>query len=44
MVEFGIYMYDYGYNKVSTDNFFAGMDIHYPYLLGAFGFRRSSKT
>jgi hypothetical protein len=23
----------YGYNKVYTDNFFAGMDIQYPYPL-----------
>jgi hypothetical protein len=33
MVEFGIRGYDYGYNKVSTGNFFAGMDIQYPYPL-----------
>jgi hypothetical protein len=33
MVEFGIFMYGYGYNKVSVDNFLAGMDIQYPYLL-----------
>jgi hypothetical protein len=26
MVEFGIRGYGYGYNKVSVDNFFAGMD------------------
>jgi hypothetical protein len=26
MVEFGIREYGYGYNKVSTDNFFVGMD------------------
>jgi hypothetical protein len=33
MVEFGIREYGYRYNKVSTDNFFAGMDIQYPYPL-----------
>jgi hypothetical protein len=34
MVEFDIRGYDYGYNKVSMDIFFAGMDIQYPYLSG----------
>ena len=45
MVEFGIREYGYGYNKVSTDNFFVCMDIQYPYPLpngyltcGPFGF------
>jgi hypothetical protein len=33
MVEFGIRGYGYGYNKVSADNFFAGMDIQYLYPL-----------
>jgi hypothetical protein len=33
MVEFGIYEYGYGYNKVSVNTFFVGMDIQYPYLL-----------
>jgi hypothetical protein len=33
MVEFDIRGYDYGYNKVSADIFFAGMDIQYPYPL-----------
>jgi hypothetical protein len=33
MGEFGIRRYGYGYNKVFTDNFFAGMDIQYPYPL-----------
>jgi hypothetical protein len=33
MVEFNIHGYGYGYNKVSVDNFFAGMDIRYPYPL-----------
>jgi hypothetical protein len=46
MVEFGIRVYGYRYNKIYMDNFFAGMDIQYPYLLllGAFVLRRSSKT
>jgi hypothetical protein len=45
MVEFDIRGYGYGYNKVSADIFFAGMDIPYPYSLpngyltcGLFGF------
>jgi hypothetical protein len=33
MVEFGIRGYGYGYNKVSANKFFAGMDIQYPYPL-----------
>jgi hypothetical protein len=33
MVEFGICGYGYEYNKVSADNFFAGMDIQYSYPL-----------
>jgi hypothetical protein len=33
MVEFDIRGYRYGYNKVSVDSFFAGMDIQYPYPL-----------
>jgi hypothetical protein len=33
MVEFGIRGYGYGYNKVSANNFFAGMDTRYPYPL-----------
>jgi hypothetical protein len=33
MMEFGIRGYGYGYNKISTDNFFAGMDIQYLYPL-----------
>jgi hypothetical protein len=33
MVEFGIRWYSYGYNKVSVDIFFAGMDIQYSYPL-----------
>jgi hypothetical protein len=33
MVEFVIRGYGYEYNKVSTDNFFAGMDIQYSYSL-----------
>jgi hypothetical protein len=33
MLEFSIRGYGYGYNKVSTDNFFAGTDIQYPYPL-----------
>jgi hypothetical protein len=33
MVKFGIRGYGYGYNKVSADIFFAGMDIQYPYPL-----------
>jgi hypothetical protein len=32
MVEFGIRGYDYGYNKVSTDNFFAGYPLPNGYL------------
>jgi hypothetical protein len=33
IVKFDIREYDYGYNKVSEDIFFAGMDIQYPYPL-----------
>jgi hypothetical protein len=33
MVKFVIRGYGYGYNKVFADNFFAGMDIQYPYPL-----------
>jgi hypothetical protein len=33
MVEFDIRGYGYGYNKVSTDMFFAGMNIQNPYPL-----------
>jgi hypothetical protein len=33
MVEFDIREYGYRYNKLSTDNFFAGMNIQYPYPL-----------
>jgi hypothetical protein len=33
IVEFGICGYGYGYNKVSTDIFFAGVDIQYTYPL-----------
>jgi hypothetical protein len=33
MVEFDIRGYGYGYNRVSVDIFFTGMDIQYPYPL-----------
>jgi hypothetical protein len=33
MVKFGIRGYGYGYNNVSVDKFFVGMDIQYPYPL-----------
>jgi hypothetical protein len=33
MVKFGICGYNYGYNNVSADKFFVGMDIQYPYPL-----------